>query len=77
MSRGRSIGVAGAMVAATSRPEAASSGTVPAMNAIDVITIGRKANDLLRRKGFKVDDRWQIVNKIFTRETRREHVTGS
>jgi protease I len=25
----------------------------------------------------KVDDRWQIVNKIFTRETRREHVSGS
>jgi CheY-like chemotaxis protein len=25
----------------------------------------------------KVDGRWQIVNKIFTRETRREHVTGS
>lgn len=25
----------------------------------------------------KVDGRWQIVNKIFTRETRREHVSGS
>jgi hypothetical protein len=25
----------------------------------------------------KVDGRWVIVNKIFTRETRREHVTGS
>jgi hypothetical protein len=25
----------------------------------------------------KVDGRWQIVNKIFTRETRREHVGGS
>ena len=24
----------------------------------------------------KVDGRWQIVNKIFTRETRREHVGG-
>jgi hypothetical protein len=25
----------------------------------------------------KVDGRWQIVNKIFTRETRRDHVSGS
>jgi hypothetical protein len=25
----------------------------------------------------KTDGRWVIVNKIFTRETRREHVTGS
>jgi ketosteroid isomerase-like protein len=25
----------------------------------------------------KVDGRWQIVNKIFTRETRGEHVSGS
>jgi hypothetical protein len=25
----------------------------------------------------KVDGRWLIVNKIFTRETRREHVSGS
>jgi protease I len=25
----------------------------------------------------KVDGRWQIVNKIFTREARREHVSGS
>lgn len=25
----------------------------------------------------KVDGRWVIVNKIFTRETRREHVSGS
>jgi hypothetical protein len=25
----------------------------------------------------KVENRWQIVNKIFTRETRREHVSGS
>jgi hypothetical protein len=25
----------------------------------------------------KVNGRWQIVNKIFTRETRREHVSGS
>jgi protease I len=25
----------------------------------------------------KVDGRWQIVNKIFTRETRREHVSGN
>jgi hypothetical protein len=25
----------------------------------------------------KVDGRWQIVNKIFTRETRRGHVSGS
>jgi Putative lumazine-binding len=25
----------------------------------------------------KVDGRWQIVNKIFSRETRREHVSGS
>jgi len=25
----------------------------------------------------EVDGRWQIVNKIFTRETRREHVSGS
>ncbi|MGH7578973.1 MAG: nuclear transport factor 2 family protein [Gemmatimonadales bacterium] len=25
----------------------------------------------------KVDSRWQIVNKIFTRETGREHVSGS
>lgn len=25
----------------------------------------------------KVDGRWQIVNKIYTRETRREHVSGS
>jgi protease I len=24
----------------------------------------------------KVDGRWRIVNKIFTRETRREHVSG-
>jgi hypothetical protein len=24
-----------------------------------------------------VDGRWQIVNKIFTRETRREHVSGN
>jgi hypothetical protein len=25
----------------------------------------------------KVEGRWQIVNKIFSRETRREHVSGS
>jgi hypothetical protein len=25
----------------------------------------------------KVDGRWQIVNKIFSREFRREHVSGS
>jgi hypothetical protein len=25
----------------------------------------------------KVDGRWLIVNKIFTRETRQEHVSGS
>jgi hypothetical protein len=25
----------------------------------------------------KVDGRWMIVNKIYTRETRREHVSGS
>jgi hypothetical protein len=25
----------------------------------------------------KVNGRWQIVSKIFTRETRREHVSGS
>jgi hypothetical protein len=25
----------------------------------------------------KVDGRWQIVNKIFTRKTRQEHVSGS
>jgi hypothetical protein len=25
----------------------------------------------------KVDGRWMIVNKIFTRETGREHVSGS
>jgi ketosteroid isomerase-like protein len=25
----------------------------------------------------KVDDRWQIVTKIYTRESRREHVSGS
>ena len=25
----------------------------------------------------KVDGRWQIVNKIFTREARRDHVSGS
>jgi hypothetical protein len=25
----------------------------------------------------KVDGRWQIVNKIFTREVRRESVSGS
>lgn len=53
---------------------------------VDVVGDAAVAELELRRPGalltdymslLKVDGRWQIVNKIFTRQTSREHVGGS